>query len=123
MGALAKRAREKSPYITLNVGEETQPLKYKSWKETDDNWGNETFRYMFDLETESGSVSKQMDNRSQGFAEAMDKIKFGEMVIISREPKLDHDDVPISNKSIWSVRKAVGIDDLGKKEEVPEEHK
>lgn len=106
VGKLADRAREKSPFIKLEIGEETVALKYKAWKETADNFGNDTFRYFFELETESGIVTKQMDNRSQSFAEAMDKIAFGEMVILKREPKLDHEGEPVENRSVWSVRKA-----------------
>ena len=105
MGKLAERAREKSPYIRLDIGEETPELVFKSWKETTDNFGNDTFRYFFELETETGLVTKQMDNRSQSFAEAMDKIAFGEKVILKREPKLDHEGEPLENKSIWTVRK------------------
>ena len=106
MGKLADRAREKSPFIKLEIGEETLALVYKSWKETTDNFGNETFRYFFELETESGMILKQLDNRSQKFAEAMDKIAFGEKVILKREPKLDHEGEPIENKSVWSIKKA-----------------
>ena len=106
MGKLADRAREKSPYIKLDIGEETPVLTYKSWKETTDNFGNETFRYMFELETENGMVTKQLDNRSGTFAEAMDSIAFGDKVILSRKPKLDHDGNPVEDKSVWSVRKA-----------------
>lgn len=106
MGKLADRAREKSPFITLAIGEETKPLIYKSWKEATDNFGNETFRYYFDLETENGLVTKQLDNRSQAFAEAMDEIDYGTKVIISREQKKDHEGEPIENKSVWKVRKA-----------------
>lgn len=106
MGKLADRAREKSPFITLQIGEETPVLVYKSWKETQDHFGNDTFRYLFDLHTESGIVTKQLDNRSQSFAEAMDKMAFGDKVIIKREPKLDEGGDPIENKSIWTVRKA-----------------
>jgi len=106
MGKLADRAKEKSPYITLNIGEETPVLIYKSWKETTDNFGNDTFRYFFDLQTENGIVTKQLDNRSQSFAMAMDEIDFGTKVVIKREPKLDHDGEPLENKSIWTVRKA-----------------
>ncbi|MBC8521066.1 MAG: hypothetical protein H8D26_03630 [Methanomicrobia archaeon] len=105
MGKLADRAREKSPYLRLEIGEETLPLIYKSWKEATDNFGNDTFRYFFDLETETGLVTKQFDNRSQSFAEALDKINFGEKVILKREPKLDPEGEPLENKSIWTVRK------------------
>jgi len=105
-GKLADRAKEKSPYVRLEIGEETPVLVYKSWKETTDSFGNETFRYLFELHTENGLVSKQLDNRSQAFAEMMDKIEFGEKVIIKREPKLDHEGDPVENKSIWTVRKA-----------------
>ena len=106
MGKLADRAREKSPFIKLEIGEETPILIYKSWKETTDNFGNDTFRYFFDLETENGIVSKHLDNRSQSFAEAMDKIEFGTKVIIKREQKLDNEGDPIEKKSVWTVRKA-----------------
>lgn len=105
VGKLADRAREKSPFIKLDIGEETSPLKYKSWKETTDNFGNETFRYLFELETENGIVTKQLDNRSQAFAEALDKIAFGDMVVLKREPKLDHEGEVVENKSVWTVRK------------------
>ena len=105
MGKLADRAKEKSPFVRLEIGEETPVLVYKSWKETQDHFGNDTFRYLFDLTTESGIVSKQLDNRSLSFAEAMDKIAFGEKVIIKREPKLDEGGDPVENKSIWTVRK------------------
>lgn len=105
MGKLADRAKEKSPFIKLEIGEETPALVYKSWKETTDNFGNETFRYLFDLHTDNGIVTKQLDNRSQSFAEAMDKIAFGEKVILKREPKLDHEGEPVENKSIWTVKK------------------
>ena len=105
MGALKDRAREKSPFITLAIGEETSMLVYKSWKEAMDNFGNETFRYYFELETPNGFITKQLDNRSQAFAEAMDEIAFGEKVILKREPKLDHAGEPLENKSIWTVRK------------------
>lgn len=104
-GKLADRAREKSPFVKLEIGEETPELVYKSWKETTDNFGNETFRYLFDLHTENGIVTKQLDNRSQGFAEAIDKIAFGDKVILKREPKLDREGEPIENKSVWTVRK------------------
>jgi hypothetical protein len=104
MGKLADRAREKSPFIKLEIGEETLALTYKSWKETTDNFGNETFRYFFELETDNGMILKQLDNRSQKFAEAMDKIAFGNKVILTREPKLDHEGEPVENKSIWTVR-------------------
>ncbi|MFA5388892.1 MAG: hypothetical protein WC312_03960 [Candidatus Omnitrophota bacterium] len=106
MGKLADRAREKSPFIKLEIGEESQVLVYKSWKETTDNFGNETFRYYFDLVTENGIITKQLDNRSQAFAEAMDKINYGEKIILKREPKLDHEGEPVENKSVWTVRKA-----------------
>ena len=106
MGKLADRAKEKSPYLKLEIGEESPILIYKSWKETTDNFGNETFRYLFDLQTDNGIVTKQLDNRSQTFAEAMDKIEFGNKVIIKREQKLDHEGEPIENKSIWTVKKA-----------------
>lgn len=105
MGKLADRAREKSPYITLQIGEESPVLVYKSWKETTDNFGNDTFRYFFELETENGIVTKHLDNRSLGFAQEMDKINFGEKVVIKREPKLDNEGDPIEKKSVWTVRK------------------
>lgn len=104
MGKLADRAREKSPFVKLEIGEETPVLIYKSWKETTDNFGNETFRYFFDLTTENGIILKQLDNRSQAFAETMDKVEFGKKVVLSREPKLDHEGEPIENKSVWRVR-------------------
>jgi hypothetical protein len=106
MGKLADRAREKSPFITLDIGEETPVLVFKSWKEATDHFGNETFRYFFDLITDSGIITKQLDNRSQSFAIAMDKIAFGDKVIIKREPKKDDSGDPIENKSIWTVKKA-----------------
>lgn len=105
MGALKDRAREKSPFVTLAIGEKTPILIYKSWKETQDHWGNETFRYMFELETLNGLVEKQLDNRSMQFAEAMDAIPFGVKVIISREPKRDEDGSIIEDKSVWTVQK------------------
>jgi hypothetical protein len=105
MGILKDRAREKSPFITLEIGEETPMLIYKSWKETQDRWNNDTFRYIFELETSKGAISKQLDNRSQQFAEAMDEIPFGAKVIIAREPKKDDDGNVIPDKSIWTVRK------------------
>ena len=105
MGKLADRAREKSPYIKLEIGEESPVLIYKAWKEATDNFGNETFRYIFEQATDSGMVTKQLDNRSQSFAEAMDKIVFGEKVMLKREPKLDHEGEVIENKSVWTVRK------------------
>ena len=109
MGKLADRAREKSPFVKLDIGEESSVLVYKSWKETTDNFGNDTFRYFFELTTETGIITKQLDNRSQSFAESMDKIAFGEKVIVKREPKLDHEGEPLENRSIWSVRRAEEI--------------
>jgi len=106
MGELKDRAREKSPFITLAIGEETPVLIYKQWKETLDHWGNETFRYIFELKTSKGMVAKQLDNRSQHFAELMDEIPFGTKVIISREPKRDDEGNVIDDKSIWTVKKA-----------------
>lgn len=106
MGDLKDRAREKSPFVTLAIGEETAPMVYKQWKETQDHWGNETFRYIFELETSKGWVIKQLDNRSMQFAEAMDAIPFGTKVILGREAKKDEDGNVVEDKSIWTVRKA-----------------
>lgn len=103
MGALAEKAKEKSPYIRINVGEETAPLKYKSWKEIQDSFGHDSFRYFFEQETPHGFVTKTFDNRSQSFAEQMDKIPFNATVIISRHQKVDKDGNIVENKSTYKV--------------------
>jgi len=104
MGKLAERAKQRSPFIRLMIGEKTTPMKYRSWKEITTNFGNPGFRYSFEVETSEGFVTKTLDNSSEAFAQAMDKIPFNAYVVISRQLKLDKNGNPIPDKSIYTVK-------------------
>jgi len=128
MGALSDKARQNSPYIKLNIGETTMPLKYKSWKTISDYYGRPSFRYTFEVKTEQGFVQKTFDNGSQAFADQMDIIPFNAVVKISRIQKVDKDSNPIPDKSIYKVALAekvvhlANMDEVGQKvEEINEE--
>jgi len=102
MGELARRAKEKSPYIKLEIGESSEPLIYKSWKEITGQFGD-SFRYAFEIQTEKGFIQKTFDCFQEHFAEQMDTIPFGAQVIIHRKQKLDGNGNPMENKSIYSA--------------------
>lgn len=103
-GKLADKAREKSPYLRIEIGQETAVLVYKSWKEIVSSFGNDSFRYSFEMETESGIVPKTLDNPSMSFALKMDAIPYGSRVIISRHPKVDALGQEMEDKSFYDVK-------------------
>jgi hypothetical protein len=105
MGELARRAKEKSPYIKLEIGESSEPLIYKSWKEISGQFGD-SFRYAFEIQTEKGFIQKTFDCFQEHFAEQMDAIPFGATVIIHRKQKIDGNGNPMENKSIYEVSEA-----------------
>lgn len=120
MGKLADRAKARSPYIRLAIGEKTQPMKYKSWKEIVNSYGDPSFRYSFEVETSEGFVVKTFDNNSEAFAQVMDKVPFNAFVVIIRQPKLDKFGNLITNKSIYKVTLVGRTEKVSSLEEVPE---
>lgn len=106
MGRLGDVAKAKSPFIRLEIGQSTAPMVYKAWKEITNSFQQESFRYTFDVETETGIVSKTLDVGSISFAMAMDQIAFGTKVIVTRNQKLDSSGQEIEDKSVYSVELA-----------------
>lgn len=105
MGELAQRAKEKSHWLILAIGENSEPMIYTGWKEVTNQFGADCFRYLFNAETSSGLVEKRFDCSQQKFAIAMDAIPFGSKIVISRQQKLDSSGNPIERKSIYTVEK------------------
>lgn len=102
MGRLAEIAKKRSPFLRLAIGESSEPMVYKSWKEISGQFGD-SFRYVFELETSSGLVTKSFDCSQQKFAEQMDTIAFGSKVIIHRKQKVDAQGATLENKSVYEV--------------------
>ena len=111
--------KEKSPYIRIEVGEETPPLRYKSWQGVTSSFGKPVVRYSFEIESPEGYKIKTFDNGSQAFSDQMAKVPFNAVVIISRHPKLDKDQNPVPDKSIYKVRLVGKVINVDKLEEVP----
>ncbi len=103
MGKLGDLARAKSPFIKLEIGQSTPPIVYKAWKEITNSFNQESFRYTFEQETDTGIVAKTLDVGSTSFAMQMDTIPFGSKVIITREQKLDATGNIVDDKSIYTV--------------------
>jgi hypothetical protein len=103
MGKLADRVNEKSAFIKLEIGEETPVMTYKTWKEVTGRFG-ETFRYYFDLETENGLFTKELDCGSRSFALQMDKIQPGTKVVIKRTQLFDSEGNAEEGKGTWFAR-------------------
>ena len=103
MGELAERAKQKSPYIRLAIGENSEPMVYKGWREVAGQFG-ESFRYTFEIETPTGLIQKSFDCPQQKFAEQMDSIEFGSKVIIHRKQKIDISGGAIEGKSIYEAK-------------------
>ncbi len=103
MGKLGDLARAKSPFIKLEIGQSTPPIVYKAWKEITNSFNQESFRYTFEQETDTGIVAKTLDVGSTSFAIQMDTIPFGSKVIITREQKVDATGNIVDDKSIYTV--------------------
>ena len=103
MGKLAELAKQRSPFIRIAIGESSEPMVYKSWKEISSQFG-ESFRYIFEVETPNGLVTKSFDCPQQKFAEAMDGIAYGTKVIISRIQKVDAQGNDVEKKSLYEVK-------------------
>ena len=102
MGKLAELAKQRSPFLRLAIGESSEPLIYKAWKEISGQFGD-SFRYIFEQETPSGLVQKTFDCSQQKFAEEMDVIEFGSKVIIHRKQKVDGQGNIIEGKSTYEA--------------------
>lgn len=102
MGKLSDIAKQRSPFIRIAIGEKSEPMIYKGWKEISGQFGD-SFRYLFEVNTEKGLVQKSFDCPQQKFAEAMDLISFGATVIIHRKQKVDANANSIEGKSIYTV--------------------
>lgn len=103
MGKLGDVARLKSPYVKLEIGQSSEPMVYKAWKEVTNSFGMDSFRYTFEMQTESGMVTKALDVGSTSFAMQMDAIPFGAKVIVTRNQKLDAAGNEVEDKSVYSV--------------------
>ena len=102
MGTLSEIAKARSPFIRIAIGEKSEAMTYKGWKEVTGNFGD-SFRYTFELQTDKGLVQKSFDCPQQKFAEAMDLIPFGAIVIIHRKQKVDANSNAIEGKSVYTV--------------------
>ena len=102
MGKLADLARQRSPFIRIAIGESSEPMVYKSWREVSSQFG-ESFRYTFEQETPNGMIIKSFDCPQQKFAEAMDAIPYGTKVIIHRKQKVDAQGNDVEKKSVYEV--------------------
>lgn len=103
MGELKDWGNAKSPYITIQIGEETEPLIYKGFKQIVNSFGADCIRYLFEVETANRLVSKIFDNTSGKLAQQFDAIPFGSKVVISRVALTDPNGVPIPKKSRYFV--------------------
>jgi len=103
MGKLGDRARERSPYLKIEVGGSSPVLIYKSWKEIVNNFGNESFRYTFEVETSTGFVTKSFDSPSNRLAIAFDKLSFGTKVILHRKPMVDPSGNEVEGKTFYEI--------------------
>ena len=102
MGRLSEIAKARSPYIRIAIGEKSEVMIYKGWKEISGQFGD-SFRYSFEVQTEKGLVQKSFDCSQQKFAEQIDLIPFGATVIIHRNRKLDANNNVIEGKSVYIV--------------------
>ena len=106
MGELAERARQKSPFIRIEIGKDSEPLIYKGWREIVDSFGNDSFRYIFEVETVTGMITKTFDSSSQQFANKLDIIPFGSKIILMRRQKVDKAGNIVKDKSVYDVKLA-----------------
>lgn len=103
MGRLGEIAKLKSPYVKLEIGQSSEPMVYKAWKEVTNSFGMDSFRYTFEVATESGMITKSLDVGSTAFAMKMDEIPFGSKVIVTRNQKLDAAGNEVEDKSVYDV--------------------
>jgi len=103
MGKLGEIAKLKSPYVKLEIGQSSEPMVYKAWKEVTNSFGMDSFRYTFEIATDSGMVTKTLDVGSTSFAMKMDEIPFGSKVIVTRNQKLDAAGNEVEDKSTYDV--------------------
>ena len=99
---LAKRIAEKSPFIKIDVGGQTEVMVYRGWKEVVGRFGD-TFRYAFDVETSNGLSVKTFDNPSENLGKEFVKIPFGSKVVIKRIARIDDTGKPLEGKSYYKV--------------------
>lgn len=102
-GKLGDVARLKSPYVKLEIGQSSEPMVYKAWKEVTNSFGMDSFRYTFEVLTDAGMVTKTLDVGSTSFAMKMDAITFGTKVIVTRNQKLDAAGNEVEDKSTYDV--------------------
>ena len=101
---LVKKAihRYGSTRIAIAIDEKGSKVVFKGWKDFTDRWGNDSFRYTFEVMTETGAVIKNWDCGYGYVAEALDKIPFGSKVIIKREQKVVDGEI-VPDKSVYVI--------------------
>ena len=85
MGKLADIVRKQSPYLRF-ADEETVTAVYKGFKTVPSSFDpeKETMRYLLGVEMDGEKMTKYWDNGSSGVAMALDVIKEGTLIDITK---------------------------------------